>query len=356
MQDDLLGGKNSDVLDLKVGAQRGSRRPAAAPGSSAACRCPASLRPAPLPPRPQRRPWVSFPDKAAPATPSCSAGCFEAEGALPLQPGWPDTTLVISHSSAWPSTQRRTGPEASKLLELEVIHIDLGCYETQNGCANSITQGCSHFTKLKMPGSERMFSVSSCLCPPARSRMNWLCSGALMGRPAQESSTAGNCRKSPSSRNFTSALPHAGQVRPERHVQLRDLHHQPVQLLRAYLRTQWSAVCAPRPRFCAEQCVLDPSPALAASPQLSGQVRLSGGGPVSSRELPPGSGPRGLFRCLGRSASMHSALLLPSDGFVSSTRRTGVPSGWRSASAPEAAPRSVLLVVASAGSPSSRAR
>ena len=34
--------------------------PAAAPGSSAACRCPASLRPAPLPPRPQRRPWVFF--------------------------------------------------------------------------------------------------------------------------------------------------------------------------------------------------------------------------------------------------------------------------------------------------------
>ena len=64
--------------------------------------------------------------------------------------------------------------------------------------------------------------------------MSWLCSnGALMGRPAQESSTAGNCRKSPSSRNFTSA-PHAGQVRPERHVQLRDLlHHQPVKLLRA---------------------------------------------------------------------------------------------------------------------------
>ena len=27
----------------------------------------------------------------------------------------------------------------------------------------------SHLTKLKMPGSERMFCVSSCLCPPARS-------------------------------------------------------------------------------------------------------------------------------------------------------------------------------------------
>ena len=36
------------------------------------------------------------------------------------------------------------------------------------GHASSPTR--SHFTKLKMPGSERMFSVSSCLCPPARSR------------------------------------------------------------------------------------------------------------------------------------------------------------------------------------------
>ena len=25
----------------------------------------------------------------------------------PSKPGWPDTTLVISHASAWPSTQRR---------------------------------------------------------------------------------------------------------------------------------------------------------------------------------------------------------------------------------------------------------
>ena len=40
------------------------------------------------------------------------------------------------------------------------------------GHASSPTR--SHFTKLKMPGSERMFSVSSCLCPPARSRMSWL--------------------------------------------------------------------------------------------------------------------------------------------------------------------------------------
>ena len=46
------------------------RVPAAAPGSL--------LCPAPLPPRPQRRPWVSSagPDEAHPATPSCSAGCL----------------------------------------------------------------------------------------------------------------------------------------------------------------------------------------------------------------------------------------------------------------------------------------
>ena len=44
------------------------------------------------------------------------------------------------------------------------------------GHASSPTR--SHFTKLKMPGSGRMFSVSSCLCPPARSRMSWLCSAA----------------------------------------------------------------------------------------------------------------------------------------------------------------------------------
>ena len=119
------------------------------------------------------------------------------------------------------------------------------------GHASSPTR--SHFTKLKMPGSERMFSMSSCLCPPARSRMSWLCSkGALMGRPAQESSTAGNCRKSPSSRNFTSACVISSTTSQSSFCAL-----PPRTYLRTYLRTQWSAVCAPRPRFCAEQCVLD---------------------------------------------------------------------------------------------------
>ena len=63
----------------------------------------------------------------------------------PSKPGWPDTTLVISHSKRMAvnaAANRALAPEASKLLELEtqVIHIDLGCYEsvtTQNGCSQT---------------------------------------------------------------------------------------------------------------------------------------------------------------------------------------------------------------------------
>ena len=51
---------------------------------------------------------------------------------------WPDTTLVISHSKRMAvnaAANRALAPEASKLLELEVIHIDLGCYEAGTpGC------------------------------------------------------------------------------------------------------------------------------------------------------------------------------------------------------------------------------
>ena len=64
--------------------------------------------------------------------PHAGAGQGEAEGALPLQ-ARVDTTLVISHSKRMAvnaAANRALAPEASKLLELEVIHIDLGCYET----------------------------------------------------------------------------------------------------------------------------------------------------------------------------------------------------------------------------------
>ena len=53
------------------------------------------------------------------------------------QPGWPDTTLVISHSKRMAvnaTANRALVPEALKLLE--VIHIDLGC-QTTNKCSQT---------------------------------------------------------------------------------------------------------------------------------------------------------------------------------------------------------------------------
>ena len=52
----------------------------------------------------------------------------QAKARLPSKPGWQDTTLVISHSKRMAvnaAANRALAPEASKLLELEVIHIDL---------------------------------------------------------------------------------------------------------------------------------------------------------------------------------------------------------------------------------------
>ena len=72
--------------------------------------------------------------------------------------------LSSATASAWPSTQRRTGlaPQTSKLLQLEVIHIDLGCYEsvTPNGCDKFITTqtGCSQTaTPQNSPQSMRVW-------------------------------------------------------------------------------------------------------------------------------------------------------------------------------------------------------
>ena len=104
--------------------------------------------------------------------------------------------------------------------------------------------------------------------------------------------------------------PHAGQVRPERHVQLRDLlHHQPVQLLRAAPAHVPAHPVVGR---------LRPQPHI-----LRGAVRLG----HQVHRLALLSQPRRLIgsstpfhlRCLGRSASMRGARL-PSNGFVSSTR------------------------------------
>ena len=79
--------------------------------------------------------------------------------------------------------------------------------------------------------------------------MSWLCfKGVLMGRPAQLPEV------SQQQELHVGVQPHAGQVRPERHVQLRDLlHHQPVQLLcaaRARTCAPSGRPSAPQARFC----------------------------------------------------------------------------------------------------------
>ena len=141
--------------------------------------------------------------------------------------------------------------------------------------------------------------------------------------------------------------PHAGQVRPERHVQLRDLlHHQPVQLLRA--------APAHVPAHPVVGRLRPQTQVLRGAVRLGHQVhRLAllsqprnnvvraryvfpvPGRPVSSRELPArqwliGSSTPFHLRCLGRSAFMRSARL-PSNGFVSSTRRSASSARSRSA-------------------------
>ena len=83
--------------------------------------------------------WLRVGEEACPTLEQAKARLKEL---YPSKPGWPDTTLVISHSKrmAVNAAANRLAPEASKLLELEtqVIHIDLG--ETQNGCCETATQ------------------------------------------------------------------------------------------------------------------------------------------------------------------------------------------------------------------------
>ena len=76
--------------------------------------------------------WLRVGEEARPTLEQAKARLREL---YPSKPGWPDTTLVISHSkrmSVNAAANRALAPEGSKLLELEthVIHIDLGCHET----------------------------------------------------------------------------------------------------------------------------------------------------------------------------------------------------------------------------------
>ena len=76
--------------------------------------------------------WLRVGEEACPTLEQAKARLREL---FPSKPGWPDTTLVISHSKRMAvnaAANRALAPEGSKLLELEthVIHIDLGCHET----------------------------------------------------------------------------------------------------------------------------------------------------------------------------------------------------------------------------------
>ena len=84
--------------------------------------------------------WLRVGEEACPTLEQAKARLKEL---YPSKPGWPDTTLVISHSKRMAvnaAANRALAPEASKLLQLEtqVIHIDLG--ETQNGCSQTAPQ------------------------------------------------------------------------------------------------------------------------------------------------------------------------------------------------------------------------
>ena len=74
--------------------------------------------------------WLRVGEEACPTLEQAKARLKEL---FPSKPGWPDTTLVSSRSKRMAvnaAANRALAPEASKLLELEVIH--MGCYESVN--------------------------------------------------------------------------------------------------------------------------------------------------------------------------------------------------------------------------------
>ena len=81
--------------------------------------------------------WLRVGEEACPTLEQAKARLKEL---FPSKPGWPDTTLVISHSKRMAvnaAANRALAPEGSKLLELDVIH--MGCCQTTNGCCQTAT-------------------------------------------------------------------------------------------------------------------------------------------------------------------------------------------------------------------------
>ena len=102
--------------------------------------------------------WLRVGEEACPTLEQAKARLKEL---FPSKPGWPDTTLVISHSKRMAvnaAANRALAPEGSKLLELEtqVIHIDLGCCETTNG-QTATPNGCDKPITQNSPQSMRVW-------------------------------------------------------------------------------------------------------------------------------------------------------------------------------------------------------
>ena len=94
--------------------------------------------------------WLRVGEEACPTLEQAKARLREL---FPSKPGWPDTTLVISHSKRMAvnaAANRALAPEASKLLELEVIH--MGCCQATNGCSQTATPQNSPQSMRVWPG------------------------------------------------------------------------------------------------------------------------------------------------------------------------------------------------------------
>ena len=98
--------------------------------------------------------WLRVGEEACPTLEQAKARLKEL---YPSKVGWPDTTLVISHSKRMAvnaAANRALAPEGSKLLELEtqVIHIDLGCCQTTNEYCQTATPQNSPQSMRVWPG------------------------------------------------------------------------------------------------------------------------------------------------------------------------------------------------------------
>ena len=81
--------------------------------------------------------WLRVGEEACPTLEQAKARLKEL---FPSKPGWPDTTLVISHSKRMAvnaAANRALAPEGSKLLELEVIHMGCDTFIPTNGCSQT---------------------------------------------------------------------------------------------------------------------------------------------------------------------------------------------------------------------------